>query len=570
MRPRTKFLATCVFALALLLCQSFAQAQSLDRGHRLLVEKGLQLEALVLFSGDTEYFDLDRWAESNFTTLNTCYSLYNLRLLPSTPPGIPWSRWLHPEEPAISHPEYGELYIQERPFVPNLTRLQIKDEQTIVYQDELELAAEVVASFRAKYPDVIMHTNQGGGSGWGYSGAQLQNYMQIVQPDMLMFDSYPFVGNLVGGSPTGLYCDLEKYRKLGLAGNDGSGDHPIPTAIYTQTYIRNGHVVSESEIRLNVFSALSFGYKLLTSFVYDNSPSSNCLPVMFTGDGTDNPTPQFYQVAETNRQSLNLGPALVRLISTDVRMKMGRHMDDGVPTDNDPPTGASSWTSVSSWDSAADPYITNITATNLDTKNDGLEGDVIVGYFKPLAPEFADPGYEDDIYFMIVNALSDATGSAADCAQLIQIQFDFSGTEIDSLLRLSRETGLVEQVSLDHLTGSVYGFDLYLDGGTGDLFKFNNGDLFVEGELPPADPDRLYGDANHDGVVAADDLAYVQSHFGNTGEPGIYGDANYDGVVSADDFASVQVNFGSHMPEPATIILLAVGCALTDYATFFL
>ena len=39
----------------------------------------------------------------------------------------------------------------------------------------------------------------------------------------------------------------------------------------------------------------------------------------------------------------------------------------------------------------------------------------------------------------------------------------------------------------------------------------------------------------------------------------LLGDANFDGVVSADDFAAVQANFGNHLPEPATIGLLAMG-----------
>ena len=37
----------------------------------------------------------------------------------------------------------------------------------------------------------------------------------------------------------------------------------------------------------------------------------------------------------------------------------------------------------------------------------------------------------------------------------------------------------MEEVSLTHLTGSRYYLDLALDGGTGDLFKFNNGGVFV-------------------------------------------------------------------------------------------
>ena len=36
------------------------------------------------------------------------------------------------------------------------------------------------------------------------------------------------------------------------------------------------------------------------------------------------------------------------------------------------------------------------------------------------------------------------------------------------------------------------------------------------------------------------------------------GDANRDGLVSADDYASIQANFGNHLPEPATLGLLAI------------
>ncbi len=102
-----------------------------------------------------------------------------------------------------------------------------------------------------------------------------------------------------------------------------------------------------------------------------------------------------------------------------------------------------------------------------------------MSYFKPLDASLTNAGHEDDIYFMIVNGLSDATGSAVDCAQQIHITFDFASSGIDSLLRLSRETGLVEQVDLIHNRGSLYSLDLYLNGGTGDLFKFNNGGTFV-------------------------------------------------------------------------------------------
>jgi hypothetical protein len=78
----------------------------------------------------------------------------------------------------------------------------------------------------------------------------------------------------------------------------------------------------------------------------------------------------------------------------------------------------------------------------------------------------------------------------------------------------------------------------------------------------------LLGDANGSDTVSADDYASVQSHFGETGNPGLPGDANGSGAVSADDYAAVQGNFGAArgmggtVPEPATMLLLAAGSLL--------
>jgi len=242
-------------------------------------------------------------------------------------------------------------------------------------------------------------------------------------------------------------------------------------------------------------------------------------------------------------------------------MKMGRHLDGG-PVFNDLPAG------VSSWNSVADPYITDITATNLGSKNDGLEGDVIVGYLKPLDPSFTDPGYEDDIYFMIVNGLSDATGLASEASQQIRLDFNFLASGITSLERLNRDTGLIEPVSLIFDGGSLYHLDLILDGGTGDLFKFNNPGTFVSGPsgyIPP-----LPGDVNDDGLVGAVDVSRSITSWGMTGASRTDGDLNADGIVGEADYALVKAYWAwgagtlppeppGPTPEPATLGMLGLG-----------
>ena len=69
------------------------------------------------------------------------------------------------------------------------------------------------------------------------------------------------------------------------------------------------------------------------------------------------------------------------------------------------------------------------------------------------------------------------------------LDFDFGVTGINSLLRLNRNTGLVDMIDTSYSDGGntvftslgngKYQLQLKLDGGTGDLFKYNDGTAFV-------------------------------------------------------------------------------------------
>ena len=518
-------------ALVFLIATSAAPAQVLDRGHRVLVERGLQLQALAhpVQNG----FDLDRWNQSNFTTIDLHYHPYpTFAELPAGLEGIPWGRSMHHQEFYLDH----DLFDHEMPYVSDMIRYQIRDEQDLTDPDEITYTAEIFSFLHEKYPNILLNTDV------GMSVIELRNFMQQAKPDLIMNQSYPFsnaMGN-VGGSPWLLYENLSLFREAGLAGNDGTGSRPIPNGLFTQKFVRSGHTVSDSEARLQDFAAWAFGFKVVDSFFYDSVPGGELQAVMFSGAGTDNPTSLFYQVAETNRQSLNLGPALVRLLSTDVRLQMGRH--PGGLT-NPVPEG------VVTWNADADPYITDITATNLGSKNSGYEGDVVIGYYKPLHPAFTNSGFEDDTYFMVLNGLSDpdSSGTVAATSQKIRLDFDFSGTSIFNLQRLSRDTGLVETVNLVPDGGSRYHLDLVLEGGTGDLFKFNNGGTFVSGDLPTIGA----GDYNADGMVDAADYVVWRDGLGTT--------------YTLADYAVWKANFGigasgsgtgAAVPEPTALALL--------------
>ncbi|MCC6143094.1 MAG: hypothetical protein IT368_04725 [Candidatus Hydrogenedentes bacterium] len=79
-----------LFPAALFLVPMIARGDvldDLDRGHRLLLERGLQLQALVL---DNEQFYAGLWEDSNYTTVNF-WAIRNAPLL-GPPPGLPLAR----------------------------------------------------------------------------------------------------------------------------------------------------------------------------------------------------------------------------------------------------------------------------------------------------------------------------------------------------------------------------------------------------------------------------------------------------------------------------------------------
>ena len=201
---------------------------------------------------------------------------------------------------------------------------------------------------------------------------------------------------------------------------------------------------------------------------------------MFDGPGDSSPNAVFDYVKETNRQSRNLGPALVRLVSTDIQMIRGSaytSLPSGISRWGNSDTNGSSlkWQNSHTANTGGyTDYITTITPYTNSTANGGTVdssySDILVGYFNPLLSNNPGCTFVDGLHFMIVNGA--ASGTAAAAAQWYHLTFDFTGSDFDSLVRLSRDTGKVELVPLTSTGGSNYYLDLNLPGGTGDLFAF--------------------------------------------------------------------------------------------------
>ncbi len=485
-----------------------AQNGSVTKGHELLLKYGLQIQALSSpwQSGFLDSSGIDTWEDSYFTTVS-CNAHPNYSYQTSHTNTVPWD--------AMSYAE-GGVYSMSSMGIPaalkeTLVGIQIGDEQSIAVPIP-QAMIDAFATERAAFPTTMIYGNNNPLYNLNSSGvhkpitlSMLGTYMSAVNPDMLCFTEYAmcfqgtgYVYDYEGGSPTMMYEDLELYRDAGLAGVDGTGTNPIPVGCYIQNFIwdhphTNRRIMSGSEVRLAQFAPWTFGCKAVKAFIYgDHTAIEEQYQVMFEHDTEgncdyDKPKEQYYVVAETNRQSGNLGDSLVRLINYGVYMKLGLHEDSSEEVvSNSLPSGVSEWT----YGCGADPYITNITVANLGTKNNGHPGDVILGLFKPLDASLVEPGLEEDTYFMVTNGLTDATGTAVDCSLRIRIDFDFQSSGITRLLRKSRDTGEVEVVNLTpHLYPGQYYLLFDLDGGTGDLFKFDNGATFI---TEPSTPEVHY------------------------------------------------------------------------------
>lgn len=479
--------AFVLLTILALLCPSARGQTPLDKGHRILLERGLQIQSLVFTGSSTGSgtFDLDVFKAANFTTVIRTWRGENELLGPA--PGYPWARWMDRTiigdyiEPVFSPSS-------ELDYASSLVSVQVLDEQNLNDPAVLADTKAWVDATRDSLPNTIIYTNQS--TARHLTDASLQSYMSEVKPDMLCFDTYAFTNDgPAGGSPTLLYSDMQRYRRWAMHGNDQSATRPIPYGMYLQTYEDvTGYfpyrAPSDSEMRLNQFAAWTFGMKWVSAFTYNWNGGAT----LFYNSDERTPRPAYYQIAETNRQSLNLGDTLVRLLVTDIKFNPGRHPNsnpfDSNGTVNDMPSDLSRGSAAAGW---GNPFIKDISVDNISSKNRqqtitgnvALDGDVVLSLHKLLDESFDGPQWNNEVYFMILNGLSDRDALASETRQRITVSFDFASSGITSLQRLSRDTGQVEIVPLVHDVGSLYHLDLTLDGGTADLFKFNTGAPFV-------------------------------------------------------------------------------------------
>jgi len=464
---------------ALLLCGVGVASAQLSKGHLILINRGLQVQGMVTRD---DVFHLNTYSNANFTSIQWLWNS-------SMSTAFPWSRWVGSE---TDMPPVGN----EGQFLNHLVSLQLGDEWNL---NDAALRTRAVNWFnavRSNFPNTILYMNNFGGQ---VGDSQLGDFWTRARPDMLCFDSYPWKSDYttrapLPGPPTSWYGDLRRYR-------EHARDAGIPLGTYVQTF----HAVqdydrtvyrdpSPSELRLNHFAALAFNSKVLIDFTYNTGASS-----LFTSPGGDsNPTALFAEKTDIALRARNFGKALVRLgpiadttrqYTTSMMILRGRRAD-GTPTpvpisfiaDPDAPNDYTDWVA-----NRNDPYLRGWTVTNTPgIKNNGRPGDVIISWFRALDESFDGPTYSNQVYFMVVNGLTDPTGSAADCLQEIRLNFDFPAS-ITSVSILNPTNGQIQTQTLPLVAGGTRRqLVLNLNGGDAALFKPSTGAPFVGFAPPPA------------------------------------------------------------------------------------
>ena len=510
----------------------------ISKGHLILMDRGLQIQGLVT---PDNYFHSDVYSNANNTTVmffgDSSGNLGPISTFVGPAPGVPWARWANDETnmPCAGTNNNGVSRTNEIPYTNQLVNVQLGDEWDLNNDTTRTRLVNWFLAVKTNWPNTILYHNN-----WGsqIGDAPLADFYTRAQPDMLCFDTYPWkavydtnqpdhVGAPIPGPPTGWYGDLRRYREHAK----GAG---IPLGIYRQTF----HAVEEyypynvyrdpskSELRLNTFGALAFNVKFLTDFVY-NTGAASLFTKTFNGSGDSviSTNGLYAEMTDANQRARNLGKALLRLTpaydlhntnvaywpsgfppgpgsddpafptngyTTSILFLLGKQISGGVtnfspvPNSflNDPSSSANPNTpntlAYTWWEFAKnDPYLSGFSFTNKPAvKNSGLNGDVIIAWLRPLDESMDGTTYSNQVYMMVVNGLTDPTGTAADVMQEIKLDFSNLTGAMTNLVMLDPLTGQLQTNGLP-LVSSKRRLTLDLNGGDAVLFKFNTGAPFV-------------------------------------------------------------------------------------------
>lgn len=403
-------------------------------------------------------------------------------------------------------------------YIPDAMRPYQADFIDAQYGDEGPYSTQEVDAFarwfefsRETYPQAITHSNQNSNPTW----ADLENfrhYVRTARPDLASFDHYYWGGGDVFGDHGPVAWDATHHllgmpvwqtqRQVALEGLTGDGSEPILFGQYPDAFDHNG---SQSQKALVTSLSLASGMKWLSLFRIEiNRYDGNSY---FDIDGA--PTRAYYEIADILHRARRLGRYLVPLTNDWVAVKPGAHREGGSAVPNDVATGYRLDSFDSSLPSLSEYGIAGIDVTNTGTANDGLTGDVTVGFFKPVPGMPQDTlaevfGAEDPRAFMIVNGLI-ANAELPSTKKLVRYdagQYWQTEQEVTvrlvppagaDLMRVDQVTGEAERIQPDRTPVGEKGkghehemtVTVRIGGGQSELFFWTGPALSVETDHDP-------------------------------------------------------------------------------------
>jgi len=328
------------------------------------------------------------------------------------------------------------------------------------YRQQFPKIAEAAAWFRKTFPGALVFSNlypNSGMAGKYYGGKWLgpdkyevpprpwtyddyvEEYIETVRPDVLMFDVYPFKQPPEAVAEEYIhrvyFANMESIRRAALRAK-------LPYWIFVQSMEIKGwaYFPSESDLRMQVFSSLAYGFTGIAYFLYDGG--------LVTEHGRRS---RLYDVAaRVNKEVLNLGQALRFLTSVEVLYVPGSHLKDNRVVPNRPPLGVKVYTPRAGTEFLRDVSIAG----------KGIGRDVLIGLFRD------DRG---GWYVMPVNLHRQKDKNANAMKMTVTLTLADSAKNVG---HLSRATGRAELIPVKK--GKL---EVTLPGGTGELFKIGDKDF---------------------------------------------------------------------------------------------
>jgi hypothetical protein len=398
----------------------------------------------------------------------------------------------------------------------------VRDEPSRI---DFDTVAEEASWYHRRFPTSIIFTTMGGGDFQSNPAGYASDMVNIIKPDVLVYDTYPFTTN---GGTSNMFPNMNALREEGLKSF-------MPYWVWIQSYENSEHnlrMPSESDLRMQTYLHLAYGYKGIIYFTYTPEVGT----AMVNGDQTLNQI--YYDAQALNLEVVNVGETLKGLTSIGVGYVAGIHEETYYESwdifhlypqtrqaTNSIPAGVSNWTQ----NTGGGSHIVNIDIAGL-----GEEKNAVIGFFRDD---------DDQRYFMLTNLMHGANMTALAGTAQFQVQFDAT---INDILRINRLTGQTEILTLNN-----HVLSLTLGGGTGDLFKYNT-----------SNPTELIaGDANGDQMVDVGDLGILAANYSQSDKTWAEGDFNGDGVVDVGDLGILAAHYGEGVSAAVDFN--------ADYATVF-